>query len=255
MIGIRSSSGADDMITPAACTPHCRFRPSRPLASSTTLDASASPSTSARNSAPSLYRSCWVSNSFSSGTSLPITGGGITLVIRSPTENGRPSTLRRVLDRLLGLDGSVGHDLRDPVVAVLLGHVADDVTAAALVEVHVEVGHGDPLGVEEPLEDQPVPQRVEVGDPHRVGDHRAGARPTAGTHPDAVVLRPVDEVGDHQEVAREIHLQDDADLEVGLFLHLRRDVRTEPAVQPPLCTSLTNQLCSVSPSGSGNRGM
>ncbi|MBB4941476.1 hypothetical protein FHR32_005853 [Streptosporangium album] len=70
----------------------------------------------------------------------------------------------------------------------------------ALVEVDVDVGHGDAVGVEEPLEDQAVRQRVEVGDAQRVRRQRAGRRTTAGSHPDAVVLRPHDEAGDHEEV-------------------------------------------------------
>ena len=61
----------------------------------------------------------------------------------------------RVLDRRLGLDGAVGDDLRDPVIAPLLGDVADHVTPPAFVEVDVDVGHGHALGVEEPFEDSP----------------------------------------------------------------------------------------------------
>ena len=94
----------------------------------------------------------------------------------------------RVLDRRLGLDRGVGDDLGDPVLAVLLGGVADHLAAPALVEVHVDVGHRDALGVEEPLEDQLVLDRVEVGDararrppasrrPSR-GRGRTGCRPT-----------------------------------------------------------------------------
>ena len=113
----------------------------------------------------------------------------------------------RVLEGLLGLDRAVGDDLGDALVAVLLGDVVDDLAAATLVEVDVEVGHRDAVGVEEALEDQAVLQRVEVGDAHRVGGHRPGAGATAGADPDAVVLRPVDEVGDDEEVAGEAHLQ------------------------------------------------
>ena len=53
---------------------------------------SGSVSTSVRNSPASLYLGSDGSNILASDTSLPITGGGITLVIRSPTENGMPST-------------------------------------------------------------------------------------------------------------------------------------------------------------------
>ena len=159
-----------------------------------------------------------------------------------------------VLDRLLGLDGAVGDDLGDPLLAVLLGDVADDLAAAALVEVHVEVGHRRALGVEEPLEDQVVHDRVEVGDPHGVGAHRAGAGPTAGADPDAVVLGPVDEVGDDEEVAAVALLEDD----VGLVAPPLRAYAGTPlgvAVRRPRSTSLTNQDSSSSPSGQGNRGM
>jgi hypothetical protein len=68
-------------------------------------------------------------------------------------------------------------------------------------------------GIEEALEQQVVLQRVEVGDAERIGDQRPGARaaPRADRH--AVLLRPVDEVGDDQEVAREAHLDDRLQLE------------------------------------------
>ena len=90
-----------------------------------------------------------------------------------------------VLHRRLGLDRAVGDDLRDPVVPVLLGDVADHVAAPALVEVDVDVGHRDALGVEEPLEHQPVRDRIQVGDAERVGHHGPGGRAAAGTDPDA----------------------------------------------------------------------
>src|SRR6185312_1505963 len=51
----------------------------------------------------------------------------------------------RVLDGLLGLDRAVGDDHRDAILAVLLADVADHLTAPALVEVDVEVGHRDTL--------------------------------------------------------------------------------------------------------------
>jgi len=102
----------------------------------------------------------------------------------------------------------------------LLGHVPDHVGPPALVEVDVDVGHGHALGVEEALEDQAMVQRVQVGDAHRVGDDRACRRAPAGAHRDAVVLRPHDEVRDHQEVRREPHLADDLDLVLGLLAPL-----------------------------------
>ena len=105
-----------------------------------------------------------------------------------------------------------GHDLRDRLAAVLVGDVLDHAVAALHREVDVDIRHRDALGVQEPLEQQVVLERVHVGDPQRVGDDRAGGRATPGAHRDPVVLRELDEVPDDQEVGREAHLLDHAQL-------------------------------------------
>ena len=122
----------------------------------------------------------------------------------------------RVFDPGLRLDGAVGDDLRDPLFAVFLGRVTDHVAAAALIEVEVDVGHRDALGVEEPLEDEAVYQRVEFGDAERVGDDRAGRRTPARADPDALAAGVGTEVGDDEEVAREPHLADHVEFVLGL---------------------------------------
>ena len=105
-------------------------------------------------------------------------------------------------------------DLRHGVGAVLLLHVSDHAIAAALAEVDVEVRHRHALGIQESLEDEAVAHGVDVGDAQGVGDERACPGAAAGTHRHAVVLRPVDEIGDDQEVAGEPHLHDGRGLEV-----------------------------------------
>ncbi len=152
--------------------------------------------------------------------SLPITGGRERLGDPVAERVGEAEHAGRVLDRRLGLDRAVGDDLRDPVVAVLLGDVPDDVAPPALVEVDVDVGHGDALGVQEPLEHQPVHDRVQVGDAQRVGNDRPARRAAARPDPDAVPLRPHDEVGHDQEVRAEPHRLDDAHLVLGLLAAL-----------------------------------
>ena len=139
-----------------------------------------------------------------------------------------------VLEGGLGLDRAVGDDLGDPLLAVALGGVADHLGAPALVEVHVDVGHRDALGVEEPLEQQAVAHRVELGDPQGVGDQRTGGRPTARADADADALGVVDEVGGHQEVAGEAHLADDAHLVGGLVAAVLRHAVREPVGQAAL---------------------
>ena len=108
----------------------------------------------------------------------------------------------------------VGHDLGHVVVAaVALADVVDHLVAPLLAEIHVKVGHGHPLDVEEPLEQEPVGQGIDVGDGQAVGGQAAGARTAARPHRDLLLLGPVDEVGNDQEVAGKPHLPDDVDLQ------------------------------------------
>ena len=111
------------------------------------------------------------------------------------------------------LQRAEGDDLRHLVAAVALLHVADHLVAAVLAEVDVEVRHRHALGVEEALEQQAEADRIEIGDGERIGHQRAGARAAAGADRNALRLRPLDEVGDDQEVAGIFHAGDDAQFE------------------------------------------
>ena len=80
--------------------------------------------------------------------------------------------------------------------------------------------------------------RIEIGDAERVGDERARAGAAAGADRDAVVLGPVDEVGDDQEVAGEAHLDDGPGLELqsrdvlGTLRVARRRIGVQQAQAP-----------------------
>ncbi len=117
-----------------------------------------------------------------------------------------------------------GDDLGDAVAAVLLGDVVDDAVASVDGEVDVHVRHRLASGVEEPLEEQVVLDRVDVGDLEAVGDERAGRRAAPRPDLDAVALRERDEVPDDQEVVREAHLADRLQLELEPVLELVRDL-------------------------------
>ena len=110
------------------------------------------------------------------------------------------------------LQFSEGDDLRDPVAAVFVLDVVQHLVAPVLAEVDVEVRHRDALGIEEALEQQAPAQRIEVGDGQRPGDDRARARAAARADRYALLLRPLDEIGDDQEIAGEAHLHDDVEL-------------------------------------------
>src|SRR5438128_776999 len=78
-------------------------------------------------------------------------------------------------------------------------------------EVHVDVGHGHALGIEEPLEQEIEPERADVRDAQRVRHDRPrrGAAPRA--HRDPALPRGRDEVLHDEEVARVPGRVDDAE--------------------------------------------
>ena len=107
-----------------------------------------------------------------------------------------------VAHRRLRLHRPERDDLRDVLAAVLARDVLDDLAAAALAEVDVDIGQRHALGVEEALEDQVVLERIDVGDAQAVGDEAAGRRAAARADRNALLARVADEVPDDQEVAR-----------------------------------------------------
>ncbi len=66
-------------------------------------------------------------------------------------------------------------DLRHAIGAIALADVGDHFVPAILAEVDVEIGHRDAFGIEEPLEQEPKPQGIEIGDGERPGDEGARA--------------------------------------------------------------------------------
>jgi hypothetical protein len=104
-------------------------------------------------------------------------------------------------------------------------------------EVDVEVRHRHALGVEEALEQQLELERIDIGDPQRPRDHRAGARAAARPDRDPVLLGPVDEVPDDQEVPREAHLLDHRELGGGALavaIRVERGAAARQLAEPPL---------------------
>ena len=106
-----------------------------------------------------------------------------------------------------------GDDLRDGIAAVLLADVFDDIGAAVIGEVDVDVGRIDALGIEKALEEQAVADGIDVGDLEQVGDDGTGGG-TARHAGDADLASVPDEVRADEEVADEPGLLDDGQLDL-----------------------------------------
>src|SRR5215207_6973843 len=182
---------------------------------------------------------CWSGTYSTSGRS-PMTtpAAWIESLRTSPSSGFARSTISRtcgsesyacrssapgVRDRGPREHGAEGDDLGDPVATVLLLDVVDDPVAAGDGEVDVHVGHGLAARVEEALEQEVVPDRVDVRDLERVGGDGSRGRSSTRADLDAVLLREADEVPDDQEVVREAHLLDRLQLEPEAILELWRD--------------------------------
>jgi len=98
--------------------------------------------------------------------------------------------------------------------AITLGDVPDHLASAALVEVHVDVGHLLSARIQETFEEQVVADGVEIDDTRQYATQHPAADPRPGPTRDAGVARVADDVPDDEEVGSEAHLGDHAQLEV-----------------------------------------
>ena len=109
-------------------------------------------------------------------------------------------------DGRLGAHGSEGYDLADTIATVLFDHILDDFAAAVLAEVNVNIRHRDTFRIEEPLKQQVVGERIEIGDLDGIRYQRTGGRTPPGTDRNAAILGPADKIGDDQEIGRKFHV-------------------------------------------------
>ena len=119
-----------------------------------------------------------------------------------------------IANHRLGRHGAKSGDLRHGMGTVALLHVIDNPIAAFLAEVNVEVRHRHSLRIQEAFEQKRVGERVEIGDPERVRHQRTSTRTAPRTHRHAIVLGPVDEVGNDQKVTGKSHLPNRINLEI-----------------------------------------
>jgi len=140
---------------------------------------------------------------------------------------GEPERLRHVPHRRPGpIRDDVG-DLGGVLPPVPGVDVLDDLLPAVGLDVHVDVRRPVPLRGEEALEEQPMTDRVDVGDPQGVADRRVRRRPPT-LAVDVLLTAERDDVVDHQEVAGKAQLLDHVQLV--LQLRVRLGVRLRRAV-------------------------
>ena len=138
---------------------------------------------------------------------------------------GQVQHAAHITDGALRRHGAEGHDLCHMVGAVAPFHVLDDLAAADIVKVHIDIRHGHALRIEEALEEQVVLQRIDVRDAENIGDDGACRRTAPRPHADAHLAAVIDVVPDDEEIAVVAHAMDDAELIVESLLDFIRNDR------------------------------
>ncbi len=110
---------------------------------------------------------------------------------------------------------------------------------AFIIKVDIDIRHGNPLRVQEPLKQQVVLDRVDVGDREAVGHAGAGSRTPARPDTDAHFSGRHDEVLYNEEIPVESHFADNVQFEVDPLTDLFRDVPV------PFFRTLIHQVAQV----------
>ncbi len=199
--GTCSASGSREITTPAACVLACRATPSSRRAVSTSRLTCGSTSYALASSG--LSSSALLQRHVQRVRHEPRHAVDVAVA--------HAERAAGVADRRLRAHGAEGDDLRDAVVAVLLGDVADHLVAPVVRDVEVDVGRLLAVDVQEALEDEPRRQRVDERDVERVEDD-ARRRGAAHAEHDAGALAELRDVVDDEEVVGEPRLLDDVQL-------------------------------------------
>ena len=112
----------------------------------------------------------------------------------------------------LGLQLTERDDLCNAVMTVFFLHILNHFATSILTEIDVKVGHRHTFRVKETFEQKREPKRIKIGNQKRIGHKRPCPRPTARPNRDFMILGPLNEIGNDQEVTRKTHLIDDAKL-------------------------------------------
>ena len=104
-----------------------------------------------------------------------------------------------IANGVFGLQSTVGPDLRNVPLTVLLLGVVDDHLPPVTAEVDIDIGRLVSAGIEKAFEEQVVLQRADVTQSQQIS-HDCSARGTSGAARNAIAAGKLDKVPDDQEV-------------------------------------------------------
>ena len=129
-------------------------------------------------------------------------GNGIDIAV------GQIHNTADIADHTAGRHGTEGDDLHHAVPAVFFRDIVDDLAAALETEVHVYIGHGHALRVEEALKQKVVADGIDIGDAQRIGYDGSGCTASSGADHDPVLAGKINIIPDDEEIVDITHLTD-----------------------------------------------
>ena len=159
---------------------------------------------------------------------------GIILAIRSTSAYGIPSTRptsRTTARAAMVPKVMIWQTLSLPYLSMTYWMTS---SRPAVGEIDVDIRHRNPLRIQEPLEQEIEPDRVDIGDAEAVRHERPGRRTAPRSDRDLLRAGVVEEIFDDQEIPGVPHLLDDAQFVIEPLLQiLGRDFRVAPVATLP----------------------
>ena len=145
-----------------------------------------------------------------------------------------------IAHRIASLDGAERNDLSHVVAPVFFGGVTNHLVAVTRVEVHIDIGHRDTVGVQKAFEQQVVFHRVKIGDAQCIGNCTPSRRTSSGADPNALFSGMANEIPHDEEIRRKAHVADDFE-----FVRQSLDHRLWHFGTPSLCGTGARQVFEV----------
>ena len=96
--------------------------------------------------------------------------------------------------------------------AVLIKHIADDLVASVIAEIHVYIGHADSLGVKETLKEKVKSYGIYIGNADKIRHKATRARASSGAYGDRITMGKINVIPDYQKIVGISHTVNNAKL-------------------------------------------
>ena len=120
-----------------------------------------------------------------------------------------------------------GSDVADVVFAVFFSAIFNHFVAARILNIDIDIRHGNTIWIKKTLKQQAILQRVKVSDVQCVGNNRSGGATTTRAKNNPLRFTPVDKVLNNQEITLITHIAHHAQLHLGTLANFVRQLRDD----------------------------